>query len=325
MLKTSGNNNLVKKVFSIEGLVFLVALVALGLSIGAMFKDCGEPFGDESCEAADDQGTGTIGKPKTKKQLQKKNKQDLWCKSNTDDDCNVKDVPCQSFNQNNCENNPACFFAGQCDNIECVPVSGPGPSPSPGYCLDLKERCVPPTPGKQDPCCHGPDVLDPGVCTKFGKNWMCLSESNKKVNKAEIYGVCQKNSDCADSRAKCKHQDAYNGMVCVPDTIKPNTNSAPGGFGVRGGGEYDGPSISVKKQPHISPPTKPEFGNNSDTDTPGPARYHTPRLTTDHKPTPKPGGGGLSTETIIWISVGGGVGLLVIIALILYFMKKRKM
>ena len=46
MLKTPGSNNLVKKVFSIEGLVFLVALVALGLSIAAMVKDCGEGFGD---------------------------------------------------------------------------------------------------------------------------------------------------------------------------------------------------------------------------------------------------------------------------------------
>lgn len=46
MLKTPGSNNLVKKVFSIEGLVFLVALVALGLSIAAMVKDCKDGFGD---------------------------------------------------------------------------------------------------------------------------------------------------------------------------------------------------------------------------------------------------------------------------------------
>jgi hypothetical protein len=321
MLKTSGNNNLVKKVFSIEGLVFLVALVALGLSIGAMFKDCSEPFGDESCEAADDQGTGTMGKPKTKKQLQKKNKQDLWCKSNTDDDCNVKYVPCQSFNKNNCENNPACFYVGpgECDNIECVPVSGPGPNP--GGCVALNDPCDIPNPGEPDPCCPD-DPLAPGECrASFDGNTICQSPqgSVKKVNKAEIYGVCLTNSDCADSRAKCKHQDGHSGKVCVPDIIKPNTNSATGGVGFGGGDEYDGPSISVKKQPHISPPTKPEFGNNSDTDTPGPA------LTTYRQPTPNLGGGGLSTETIIWISVGGGVGLLVIIALILYFMKKRKM
>ena len=44
-----------KTVFSFQGLVLLIALVALGLSIGAIVKNCNEKFGNGKCvgEACD--------------------------------------------------------------------------------------------------------------------------------------------------------------------------------------------------------------------------------------------------------------------------------
>ena len=327
MLKTPGSNNLVKKVFSIEGLVFLVALVALGLSIAAMVKDCGEGFGDT-------QQVGCNTQPWVKNlhgdDDDERRKITKFCSSCKDPNgmnpnacnpshCKKSHSVCSGYDPKNC--GEGCYYSrstGTCSYLDynslCTDSDGPSPSsqcvagctvkPGGKCIIDHGKKCNPDV-----DCC-----ADPGhKCKprKYDPTYRCQSGIGKQHNKGDIYSNCNDDTDC-ESGYTCQKNPHPNPYTDLSDKICLKSPPVPPFV----------PGFKPKERKHSDDSHKglnqvQVMDGDSDNDEVGSSK--------GNGPTPgPPGNKGLTTGEIVGISVGGGLGLIVFIAIIWYVMKNKK-
>ena len=324
MLKTPGSNNLVKKVFSIEGLVFLVVLVALGLSIAAMVKDCKDGFGD--CVPN-----------KLKDNQNVKN----FCESCDDGavcnymDCPTIDFPCDTIKERDtCNKNKQCYYTDitgctKLDSNLCGSVGGQSPTSSNTCTEDGKHPPYGPQCKKDTDCCEY-DVNDksdnrkvccqskynPGVVTC--QSWSaCKNYTPPPPPPGHVLSNCNDDTDC-ESGYTCQknpHPNPYTDLsdkICIKSKPSPVPPFPTGGFNPKYRKHSDDSHKSLN-QVHV-------MDGDSDNDEVGSSKGPGP---TPGSPGP-PGNKGLTTGEIVGISVGGGLCLIVVIAIIWYVMKNKK-
>ena len=300
MLKTPGSNNLVKKVFSIEGLLFLVALVALGLSIGAMVKDCGEGFGDSlKCEANINHLKDIFPK-KSKMMINKSNKFCSTCTDGCSEDRHCGYVTnCTSFNdEKSCNNNIGCYYDnfGMCSNMDaqfCTDVSGgPNPSPSSQCTREKGDLC-----GGSYGCCRTDN--DPGepvspICCEgqTGGDPRCQDPVGCKGYTSQSHHRLPPHPPGYKPR---HHPKPHHATGFGPNTDSNEHNSKKHNIGGNSGSTLNKKNTESTHLAIASGPSPPSPGSND----------------------------GLSEGAIIGISVGSGVALLIVLALVWHLMQGK--
>ena len=332
MLKTPGSNNLVKKVFSIEGLVFLVALVALGLSIAAMVKDCKDGFGEGKCTGEACDGP-MLNQPCTNDKYCQKNMIPLpgrFCYCDTDyspvsspgplcDEktckyCTYKGQTVCSKGQKGCPlgreicdkdvgpqgRGKSCQYqSGNSGPMSCFDT--PDPKPPSKKCYKSESPCQ-----NNSDCCNSKCVKNPYPPSPYSPDKWCAPPPPSpstciNPNKTPLE-ECDTISRLCCKGYKCERVNNLN--ICV----NSSTSHTTGGFNPKYRKHSDDSHKSLN-QVHVmdTDSDNDEVGSSNGPSPPGP-----------------PGNKGLTTGEIVGIIVGGGVGLLVVIAIIWYVMKNKK-
>jgi len=230
-----------------------------------------------------------------------------------------------------------CGGAFAPDNCKCGGSSGPPPSlpckPKPGGEIVYQgDECKNP---KLD-CCDDPDDTCQPTYPGSSK-WICRQTHNNNPSKncLSSESPCQNNSDCCNNQCV---KNPYNpsDTWCAPPPPSPSTCINPNKTPLKEcdtisrlcckGYKCNNQNICVKSSTsHTTGGFVPSDSDDSDQvhvmhdDEVGSSKGPGPP-----SPPSPPGNKGLTTGEIVGISVGGGLGLIVFIAIIWYVMKNKK-